>query len=61
MTQAAGPWRKATASGIGNCVEVRNRAGWVDIRDSKRPGDPFLSLPPAAFASWIDSLKSPRH
>ncbi|MFG1928337.1 DUF397 domain-containing protein [Cryptosporangium sp. NPDC048952] len=52
-------WRKATASGIGNCVEVRTVAGKVDIRDSKNPEAPHLSIPAHAFRDWIASLKDP--
>ncbi|WP_344654515.1 DUF397 domain-containing protein [Cryptosporangium japonicum] len=55
--ELAGPWRKAKASALGNCVEVRTRAGEVDIRDSKRPTAGHLTVSPAIFRSWIESLK----
>jgi hypothetical protein len=53
-----GAWRKAKASGMGNCVEVRTALGRVDIRDSKNPHVGHLSMPPAVFQTWIDSLKA---
>jgi len=50
-------WRKAKASGLSNCVEVRALDGRVDIRDSKHPHAQHLSLAPAVFRTWVDSLK----
>lgn len=31
-------WRKATASGQGNCVEVRKLGQTILVRNSKQPG-----------------------
>lgn len=50
-------WRKAKASGIGNCVEVRTIAGSVDIRDSKNPDAAYLHLSTPVFRAWIAHLK----
>ncbi|MEU8469255.1 DUF397 domain-containing protein [Streptomyces sp. NPDC029006] len=54
-------WRKSSHSdaGGGECVEVAdNVPGLVPVRDSKSPGGPALLLPAAAWAPFIDSLRS---
>ncbi|WP_084701364.1 DUF397 domain-containing protein [Cryptosporangium arvum] len=51
-------WRKSSASGVGNCVEIRANSGTIDIRDSKNPGGNLLHVSPAVFQRWIDGLKS---
>lgn len=56
-TNLTGIWQKASASGIGNCVEVRLGAGTVDLRDSKNPDAGHLSVAPAVYRNWIASLK----
>ena len=51
-------WIKASASsGAGQCVEMRRRAGGVDVRDSKHPEAPALSFTNAEFAAWLDGAK----
>ena len=43
-------WRKASASGNGNCVEVAvNLSGVVAVRDSKDPAGPALTF---TSADW---------
>jgi Domain of unknown function (DUF397) len=46
-------WRKSTASGGGNCLEVAVVDGSVLIRDSTNPGGVMLSLSPAAWAAFL--------
>jgi hypothetical protein len=47
-------WVKATASGQGaECVELRHRAGAVEVRDSKDPHGPVLRFSTAQFAGWL--------
>jgi hypothetical protein len=50
------PWIKASASSsAGMCVEMRrSAAGGVDLRDSKNPDGPVLSVSAAQFAAWLD-------
>jgi hypothetical protein len=53
-------WRKSSYSGGGdgnNCVEIANRRTHIAIRDSKAPTTPPLSIPAAAFVTFIDALK----
>lgn len=52
-------WIKASASGSSaNCVEVRRRAGAVEVRDTKAQGlGPSLRLMPAEFAAWVAGAK----
>jgi hypothetical protein len=49
------PWIKAARSGdAGACVELRRRAGGVEVRDSKDPDGPVLRFTPAEFAAFLD-------
>jgi hypothetical protein len=51
-------WRKASASGNGNCVEVAaNLPGVVAVRDSKDPAGPALTFTPAARRSFTARLR----
>ena len=46
-------WRKASASGNGNCVEVAvNLPGVVAVRDSKNPASPALTFTPDAWRAF---------
>jgi Domain of unknown function (DUF397) len=50
-------WRKAFASGNGNCVEVAvNLPGVVAVRDSKDPAGPALTFTPAAWHAFTARL-----
>ncbi|WP_433551071.1 DUF397 domain-containing protein [Micromonospora zamorensis] len=52
-------WRKSSRSGSnGQCVEVRDRAAAVDVRDSKAPNTGMLSFEPAAWGAFVDSIKT---
>ena len=52
------PWIKATRSGPeGDCVELRRRAGAVEVRDSKNPDGSVLRFAPSEFTAWLDGAK----
>lgn len=53
-------WIKATASGSnGDCVEMRQHDGRVQVRDTKDAGDgPTLGFTKAEFAAWLDGAKN---
>lgn len=54
-------WRKSTHSdgGGGDCVEVGHGVpGAVAVRDSKRPAGPVLAFPDAAWAAFVDGVRS---
>ena len=51
-------WRKAFASGNGNCVEVAvNLPGVVAVRDSKDPAGPALTFTPGAWRAFTSRLR----
>jgi hypothetical protein len=55
-------WRKSSYSGSGDgnaCVEIAARPTHISIRDSKAPAQGTLTFPTEAFASFLNSLKSP--
>ncbi|MFG2553695.1 DUF397 domain-containing protein [Streptomyces sp. NPDC048581] len=54
-------WRKSSYSGSGDgnaCVEISNRRTHIAIRDSKAPAYGTLTVPAAAFAPFIEALKT---
>lgn len=52
-------WRKASASnGNDTCVEVARVGDTVGLRDSKDPAGPVLEVAPAAFAAFVDGVRS---
>jgi hypothetical protein len=52
-------WRKASASGNGNCVEVAvNLPGVVAVRDSKDPAGPALTFTSADWDAFTARLRS---
>jgi hypothetical protein len=52
------PWIKAARSGdAGACVELRRRAGAVEVRDSKDPDGPVLRFAPSEFVAWLDGAR----
>jgi hypothetical protein len=50
-------WRKATKSGVGDCVEVSPATGGIAIRDSKHPDGPELIYSPTEFGAFLDGAK----
>ena len=51
-------WRKSSYSGSQtNCVEVAEFDHVVAVRDSKNPAGPALTFSPAAWTSFITTLK----
>jgi Domain of unknown function (DUF397) len=52
-------WIKASRSGnTGECVEMRQHAGAVEIRDTKQHGaGPSLKFTPSEFDAWLDGAK----
>ncbi|MGW3415817.1 DUF397 domain-containing protein [Streptomyces sp. NPDC000888] len=49
-------WRKSSASGSGNCVEVA-QSGRVFVRDSKNPQGNFLGFRAAHWMEFIDGVR----
>lgn len=55
-------WQKSSYSGSGDgnaCVEVAHRTAHIAVRDSKTPAGAILTLPPAAFTTFVEALKPP--
>lgn len=52
------PWRKATYSGQGNCVEVAPSGNLIAVRDSKNVDGPVLLYSRAAWRRFILDLKA---
>ncbi|MEV0181389.1 DUF397 domain-containing protein [Streptomyces sp. NPDC050625] len=52
-------WLKSSysAGSGGECVEVAVRPGRVHVRDSKDTGRPALTLEPAAWTAFIESVE----
>jgi hypothetical protein len=49
------PWLKARASSdTSACVEMRRHGAVVEVRDSKDPHGPVLSLAPGQFTAWLE-------
>ncbi|MEU8763071.1 DUF397 domain-containing protein [Streptomyces sp. NPDC048659] len=61
MTTESPRWFKSSYSNNGGqCVEVATNLvahGVVPVRDSKVPGGPVLTVPAAAFAAFVESVK----
>ncbi|MFF4156187.1 DUF397 domain-containing protein [Streptomyces sp. NPDC001678] len=62
--RSTGAWVKSSYSNAGqNCVEVAGiatRAGLIGVRDAKDKGGPAILLEPAAWASFVDEVRSGR-
>jgi hypothetical protein len=51
-------WRKSSASGTGNCVEVAHlSAERIFVRNSKRTQDPALEFTKAEWQSFLIGVK----
>jgi hypothetical protein len=50
-------WQKSSHSSSGGCVEAR-QDGVVQVRDSKDPDGPVLSVTPAGWVRFLASLRS---
>ncbi|MFS8202892.1 DUF397 domain-containing protein [Streptomyces sp. CWNU-52B] len=54
-------WRKSSYSNTngGNCVEIaEGHPRLIPVRDSKNPHGPILVVPAAAWAGFVNSLKT---
>ena len=52
-------WIKASASsGDAQCVEMRQRDGMVEVRDSKDPEGAILRFTSAEWSAWLDGARS---
>jgi hypothetical protein len=53
-----GQWIKASRSAsTGNCVEMRDADGRVQVRDSKNPTGAVLHLTATGFGIWVAAAK----
>lgn len=51
--------KSARSSATGSCLEMRQHAASIEVRDTKQHGTgPVLRLAPAGFASWVAGAKS---
>jgi Domain of unknown function (DUF397) len=46
-------WRKSTASGATECIEIAAVGGSVFVRDSARRDGAVLRFPPAAWSAFL--------
>lgn len=50
-------WHKSSkSSGNGNCVEVQRKGNGVDVRDSKDPNGPTLSVSAGAWSDFLVAI-----
>lgn len=52
-------WKKSTRSGTngGSCVEVRQRDGAIQVRDSKDPAGPILRFTAKEWDAFVNGTK----
>lgn len=51
-------WRKSSKSGSNMCVEVASAPhNGIDVRDSKNPDMPFISVAPSTFGILLNALR----
>ena len=50
-------WRKAEASGVADCVEVAAAPPGVWLRNSKRPEERQLAVPPAPWKTFLTAAR----
>lgn len=61
MTALGPEWVKSGRSDSnGNCVELRDREGQVEMRDSKDPTGPILGFGYNVFTAFLDDVKAGR-
>lgn len=53
-----GKWRKSTASGTSNCVEVSFDAGSVLMRHSRSPQGPVLSFSHSEWEAFLAGVRN---
>ena len=51
-------WRKARASGVGNCVEVAASGGTIYLRDSKCPAGPTLAFTITEWTAFLAGVQA---
>ncbi len=51
------PWRTASKSASGNCIQVARHGDIIMIADSKHPGGPILSYTIPEFDAFLDGAK----
>lgn len=49
-------WRKSSFSANGNCLEIREHDGNVQMRDSKAPDGPVLTFTRAEWDAFMDGV-----
>ena len=49
-------WRKASASGSGNCVEVAGEGNMILVRNSRYPNGPVLAFEPDAWQALVENI-----
>jgi len=54
-------WRKSSYSGSegGDCIEVAAHPSAIHVRDSKVAAGPILTVAPAAWGTFLDTLMHP--
>jgi hypothetical protein len=52
------PWRKPTASGSSNCVEVAASREAVHVRDSKHQDGPVLTFTPDEWLAFLKGVRA---
>lgn len=51
-------WRKSSHSGQANCLEVRLRPGYVQVRDSKDPEGTVLTFTSDEWLAFVAGAKA---
>ena len=56
-TSEQDPWRTATMSGGGNCVQVKSEDGMIIVGNSRLADGPFLSYSRDEWLAFLDGAK----
>ena len=56
--QAALAWKKSSASGLGDCVEVAEGLEAIHVRDSKDPAGPVLAFSASEWNAVLSDVRS---